>query len=93
MMVSVECLGPPDVNSWISAKHWKELMVVMTRMYSVVGMICGHLIFQNACSLVAPSTSAASTRDWSTLPKAETYSTIGWPTDVVSKIRIIHASA
>ncbi len=25
-------------------------MVVMTRMYSVVGMICGHLIFQKACS-------------------------------------------
>ena len=47
MMVSVEWFGPPDVSSWISAKHWKELIVVMTRMYSVVGMICAHLIFQN----------------------------------------------
>ena len=31
----VELLGPPEVNSWISAKHWKELMVVMTRMYYI----------------------------------------------------------
>ena len=51
--------------------------MVMTRMYSVVGMICGHLIFQKACSLVALSTSAASTKDWSTLPRAETYRTNG----------------
>ena len=41
MMVSVLWLGPPDVSSWISAKHWKS---------------------------VAPSTSAASTMDWSTFP-------------------------
>ena len=93
MMVSVEWFGPPDVSSWISAKHWKELIVVMTRMYSVVGMICGHLIFQKACSFVAPSTSAASTKDWSTLPSAETYSTMGWPTEVVSRIRMMQASA
>ena len=68
-------------------------MVVMTRMYSVVGMICGHLIFQKACSLVAPSTSAASTKDWSTLPRAETYRTMGWPTEVVSRIRMMQPRA
>ena len=61
--------------------------------FGVVGMICGHLIFQKACSFVAPSTSAASTRDWSTLPSAETYSTMGWPTEVVSRIRMMQASA
>ena len=65
----------------------------MTRMYSVVGMICGHLIFQKTCRLVAPSTSAASTRLWSTLESAETYSTIGWPTEVVSRIRMMQPSA
>ena len=63
---------PPEVSSWISAKHWKELMVVMTRIYRVVGIIWAHLIFQNTWKLVAPSTWAASTRDWSTLPRAET---------------------
>ena len=63
MTVSVLWFGPPEVNSWISAKHWKELMVVMTRMYRVVGMICAHLIFQKTWVRVAPSTSAASTRD------------------------------
>ena len=57
MMVSVLWLGPPDVSSWISAKHWKELMVVMTRMYRVVGMMAGHLIRQNAWKSLAPSTS------------------------------------
>ena len=72
MMVSVAWLGPPEVSSWMSAKHWKLLMVVMTRMYRVVGMIWGHLIFQNTWSLVAPSTWAASMRDWSTLPRAAT---------------------
>ena len=77
MMVMVELLGPPRVSSWISAKHWKELMVVMTRMYNVVGIIWGHLIFQKACIWVAPSTSAASTRDLSTLSSAETYRTMG----------------
>ena len=51
MMVSVLWLGPPDVSSWISAKHWNELMVVMTRMYRVVGMMAGHLIFQNALEI------------------------------------------
>ena len=63
MMVSVLWLGPPEVNSWISAKHWKELMVVMTRMYRVVGIMAGHLIFQKHWKSVAPSTSAASTMD------------------------------
>ncbi len=35
--------------------------MVMTRMYRVVGMMAGHLIFQNAWKSLAPSTSAAST--------------------------------
>ena len=56
MMVMVEFSGPPLVSSWIRAKHWKELMVVMTSTYRVVGRIWGHLIFQNTWSLVAPST-------------------------------------
>ena len=47
MMVMVEFSGPPLVSSWISAKHWKVLMVVMTSTYRVVGMMEGHLIFQN----------------------------------------------
>ena len=34
-------------------------------------------IFQKHWKSVAPSTSAASTMDWSTLPSAETYSTMG----------------
>ena len=89
MMVSVLWLGPPEVSSWISAKHWKELMVVMTRMYRVVGMMAGHLIFQKHWKSVAPSTSAASTMDWSTLPRAETYRTMGWPTEVVSRMRMM----
>lgn len=70
MIVSVECFGPPDVSSWINAKHWKELIVVMTKTYNVVGIMEGHLIFQNVCTSVAPSTSAASTKEGSTLPKA-----------------------
>ena len=37
-----------DVSSWISAKHWKLLIVVITTIYNVVGIICGHLIFQKA---------------------------------------------
>ena len=68
-------------------------MVVITSIYSVVGMMLGHLILQKVCSLVAPSTSAASTRDWSTFPKAATYSTMGWPTLVVNRIRIMHPRA
>ena len=64
--------GPPEVSSWISAKHWKLLIVVMTRIYRVVGMTWGHLIFQNTCMFVAPSTEAASIREWSTLLRAET---------------------
>ena len=32
MIVSVLCVGPPEVSSWISAKHWKELIVVMMSM-------------------------------------------------------------
>ena len=75
------------------AKHWKELMVVMTRMYRVVGMIWGHLIRQNTCRLLAPSTSEASTRELSTLERADTYSTMGWPTEVVSRIRMMHHRA
>ena len=31
----------------IKEKHWKELMVVITTIYSVVGRRLGHLIFQN----------------------------------------------
>ena len=49
----------------------------MIRIYRVVGMIWGHLIRQNTCMLVAPSTSAASTRELSTLLRADTYSTMG----------------
>ena len=45
--------------------------------FGVVGMICAHLIFQNTWRRFAPSTSAASTSEWSTLPSAETYSTMG----------------
>ena len=62
-------------------------------MYRVVGMMAGHLIFQKHWKSVAPSTSAASTMDWSTLPRAETYSTMGWPTEVVSRIRIMQPRA
>ena len=40
--------------------------------FGVVGMICGNLMRQNTCMLVAPSTSAASTSEWSTLLSAET---------------------
>ena len=67
--------------------------MVITRMYKVVGIIWGHLIFQNACLGVAPSTSAASTKDLSTLSRAETYRTMGWPTEVVSRIRMMHHRA
>ena len=56
-------------------------------------MIWGHLIFQNTWSLVAPSTWAASMRDWSTLPRAATYSTMGWPMEVVNRIRMINQMA
>ena len=62
-------------------------------MYRVVGMIWGHFTFQNTWRSVAPSTWAASTRDWSTLPRAETYSTMGWPTEVVIRIRMIQPRA
>ena len=68
-------------------------MVVMTRMYSVVGMICGHLMCQNTWKLLAPSTCAASMRDGSTLPSAAIYSTMGWPMEVVNRIRMMQASA
>ena len=68
-------------------------MVVMMATYSVVGMTEGHLIFQKVCSLVAPSTSAASTRDRSTLPNAATYNTMGCPTEVVNRMRIMHQMA
>ena len=68
-------------------------MVVITSMYNVVGMICGHLIFQKHWNLAAPSTSAASTRDWSTLFSADTYSTMGCPTEVVRRISMIHQMA
>ena len=77
MMVVVVYMGPPEVSSWISAKHWKLLMVVMTSTYRVVGMMAGHLIFQNTWRLVAPSTWAASMMEASTLPRAEVYSTMG----------------
>ena len=68
-------------------------MVVMTRMYRVVGMIWGHFTCQNTWRSVAPSTWAASTRVWSTLPRAETYSTMGWPTEVVNRIKMMHQRA
>ena len=67
--------------------------MVITRMYRVVGMIWGHLIFQNTWSSVAPSTSAASIMEVSTLPRAATYSTMGWPMEVVKRIRMIHQMA
>ena len=47
-------------------------MVVMTRMYRVVGIIWGHFTFQKAIKEVAPSTFAASIKDLSTLSRAET---------------------
>ena len=68
-------------------------MVVITRMYRVVDMIWGHLIFQKTCRLVAPSTEAASIREWSTLLSADTYSTMGCPTEVVSKMVMMQARA
>ena len=68
-------------------------MVVMTTTYRVVGMMEGHLIFQNTWKLVAPSTSAASMRDWSTLPRAATYSTMGWPMEVVNRMAMIQPRA
>ena len=62
-------------------------------MYRVVGMMAGHLMRQKHWKSVAPSTSAASTMDWSTLPSAETYSTMGWPTEVVSRMRMMQPRA
>ena len=67
--------------------------MVMTRIYRVVGIIWAHLTFQKTWKLLAPSTSAASMRVWSTLPRAETYSTMGWPTEVVKRIRMMHQRA
>ena len=86
-------MGPPEVKSWISAKHWKLLMVVMTATYRVVGIIDGHLILQNTWNALAPSTWAASSKEESTFPRAATYSTIGWPMEVVNRISIIHHKA
>ena len=37
--ITVLVPAPPLVSSWMRAKHWKELMVVMTRIYKVVGII------------------------------------------------------
>ena len=34
MIVSVLWFGPPDVSNWISAKHWKLLIVVITTIYN-----------------------------------------------------------
>ena len=68
-------------------------MVVITRIYRVVGIIWAHLTFQKTWRSVAPSTWAASTRVWSTLPRAETYRTMGWPTEVVNRIRMMHHRA
>ncbi len=42
---------------------------------------------------MAPSTWAASTREESTLPRAETYSTMGWPMEVVNRMRMMHHRA
>ena len=65
----------------------------MTATYSVVGMMDGHLMRQNTWKLLAPSTLAASSRELSTLPRAATYRTMGWPMEVVNRIRMIHHKA
>ena len=65
----------------------------MTRMYRVVGIIWGHLTCQKTSKSLAPSTLAASIWVASTLPRAETYSTMGCPTEVVNRMRMIHHRA
>ena len=55
-----------------SAKLGILSMVIFDVLGLACGIICAHLIRQKTCILFAPSTSAASTRLWSTLPSADT---------------------
>ena len=60
----------------------------------------GEGIISSGAEIVIPclfviicTKSAASTRLWSTLDSADTYSTIGWPTEVVSRMVMMHHRA
>ena len=46
------------MNAWV--KDWKDPMICSTRLKKMMGLSIGRVIFQNCCSVVAPSTLAAS---------------------------------